>query len=273
MVGSLRLHAVVAFSMALAVLFAAPTAAQWPDYPTPGVPRLLDGKPNVTATTPRKRRRQAESLRNLARRGRQSLQRVCVQRDARPRTRRGSAVGSRGASRTGSAILGMDAPMARCLAPGLPSLNAFPGNLQQDCADSRDHLDRLHRRRNQRRRTSHLHRRPHASRRSQSHMVRILDPPLGKRHAGDHYFGFQRQRVVSISTASAELESLRITERFLRRDVGHMDYEMTLEDPKAFTWPVSMTMEKVLLTDTELLETVCENERDAGHLVGRSRFG
>src|SRR6185436_10674229 len=27
--------------------------AQWPSYPTPGVPRLADGKPNLEAPTPR----------------------------------------------------------------------------------------------------------------------------------------------------------------------------------------------------------------------------
>src|ERR1700730_3149658 len=28
-------------------------AAQWPPYPTPGVPRTADGKPNLAAPTPR----------------------------------------------------------------------------------------------------------------------------------------------------------------------------------------------------------------------------
>jgi hypothetical protein len=32
---------------------AAPTAAQWPSYPTPNVPRNADGTPNLTAPTPR----------------------------------------------------------------------------------------------------------------------------------------------------------------------------------------------------------------------------
>src|SRR5881409_4050058 len=30
-----------------------PTSAQWLRYPTPGVPRLADGKPNLTAPAPR----------------------------------------------------------------------------------------------------------------------------------------------------------------------------------------------------------------------------
>ena len=30
-----------------------PAAAQWLDYPTPGIPRTADGKPNLSAPTPR----------------------------------------------------------------------------------------------------------------------------------------------------------------------------------------------------------------------------
>ena len=35
------------------VLAAAPLGAQWVNYPTPGIPRLLDGKPNLSAPAPR----------------------------------------------------------------------------------------------------------------------------------------------------------------------------------------------------------------------------
>jgi hypothetical protein len=38
---------------ALFLALATPMAAQWPDYPTPGVPRLADGQPDVNAPTPR----------------------------------------------------------------------------------------------------------------------------------------------------------------------------------------------------------------------------
>src|SRR5688572_29007667 len=36
-----------------ASLLATPAYAQWLNYPTPGVPRLPDGKPNLAAPTPR----------------------------------------------------------------------------------------------------------------------------------------------------------------------------------------------------------------------------
>jgi len=65
-----------------------------------------------------------------------------------------------------------------------------------------------------------------------------------------------------------QTESLRITERFRRRDVGHMDYELTLEDPKTFTRPVTLRADKTLAPDTELLEDICENEQSGAHLAG-----
>src|SRR4026209_925518 len=37
----------------LALLLSATAAAQWMNYPTPGTPRLPDGKPNLSAPAPR----------------------------------------------------------------------------------------------------------------------------------------------------------------------------------------------------------------------------
>jgi hypothetical protein len=65
-------------------------------------------------------------------------------------------------------------------------------------------------------------------------------------------------------------EALRMTERFHRRDSGHLDVQVTLDDPKAYTRPWTLPMEFTLVSDGELIEYVCENERDAPHLVGKS---
>ena len=48
-----------------------------------------------------------------------------------------------------------------------------------------------------------------------------------------------------------------------------MEIQVTLDDPKAFTklWTIKQSLN--LLPDTELLENVCENERDTEHLVGK----
>jgi hypothetical protein len=64
-------------------------------------------------------------------------------------------------------------------------------------------------------------------------------------------------------------EALRVTERFTRRDLGHMDIEVTFEDPKAYGKPITIPVEATLQPDTELIEYVCnENERSRPHLIG-----
>jgi hypothetical protein len=65
-------------------------------------------------------------------------------------------------------------------------------------------------------------------------------------------------------------EALRLTERFHRRDAGHIDLQVTLEDPKAYTRSWTLPIELDLVPDGDLIEYFCENERDASHLVGKS---
>jgi hypothetical protein len=63
---------------------------------------------------------------------------------------------------------------------------------------------------------------------------------------------------------------LHVTERFRRKDFGHMDIEITIDDSKAYTKPWSITLPLTFLPDTELLEYMCnENNRDLDHLVGK----
>jgi len=64
-------------------------------------------------------------------------------------------------------------------------------------------------------------------------------------------------------------ESLRVTERFHRTSFGHIDLQVTLDDPKAYkrSWTLPVGLD--LVTDGDLIEYVCENERDKQHLVGK----
>jgi hypothetical protein len=65
-------------------------------------------------------------------------------------------------------------------------------------------------------------------------------------------------------------ESGKIIERFRRPDYGHLEIEVTIDDPKAYTKPWTVTVYQRILQDTELIEFVCqENERDAKHLAGK----
>src|SRR5262249_37764846 len=62
-------------------------------------------------------------------------------------------------------------------------------------------------------------------------------------------------------------EELRVTERFTRRDFGHMQLQLTIDDPKAYTKAFTVPVELRFVPDTDLLETVCsENEQDAARL-------
>jgi hypothetical protein len=64
-------------------------------------------------------------------------------------------------------------------------------------------------------------------------------------------------------------DAMQTIERFRRRDFGHMEMQLTINDPKAYTKPWSVTLQFVLMPDTELIEDVCDNERDATHLIGK----
>jgi hypothetical protein len=64
-------------------------------------------------------------------------------------------------------------------------------------------------------------------------------------------------------------ESLHVTERYHRRDIGHLDIQITVDDPKTFLHPFTVTEHDHLLPDTGLLEMICsENNKDLSHLVG-----
>jgi hypothetical protein len=63
-------------------------------------------------------------------------------------------------------------------------------------------------------------------------------------------------------------EALRVTERYRRRDFGHLEVQMKFEDLKAYTRPWTITLVGELNPDTELLEYVCnENERSMQHFL------
>ena len=52
-------------------------------------------------------------------------------------------------------------------------------------------------------------------------------------------------------------DALHVTERFRRRDVGHLDVQFTIDDPKDYARPWTATVAFDLLPDTELTEHVC----------------
>ena len=63
-------------------------------------------------------------------------------------------------------------------------------------------------------------------------------------------------------------EALHIEERFHRRDFGHMDLQLTVDDPKIFLKPITIKVTELLEPDSDVLEMICnENaEKDRPHL-------
>ena len=65
-------------------------------------------------------------------------------------------------------------------------------------------------------------------------------------------------------------EELHVIERISRPDLGHLNFDITLDDPKAFIKPHNYKRVHTLMENTDLLEYVCnEFKLDAEHLVGK----
>jgi len=61
-------------------------------------------------------------------------------------------------------------------------------------------------------------------------------------------------------------DQLHVTERFHRRDFGHLDYEVTFNDPKMYTRPFTIRLPHHLLPDQDIFEMYPENEKDCVHM-------
>jgi len=62
---------------------------------------------------------------------------------------------------------------------------------------------------------------------------------------------------------------LRVTERFQRNDAGHLHMEGTIDDPKMYTRPWTFNVYFDLIPNGDLIEYICENEKDSGHQVAK----
>ena len=64
-------------------------------------------------------------------------------------------------------------------------------------------------------------------------------------------------------------EALRVTERFTRRNVGRMDLQITIDDPKAYTKPWTVNQSLRLLPEDELIEHICEENNKVSPQIYR----
>jgi hypothetical protein len=61
-------------------------------------------------------------------------------------------------------------------------------------------------------------------------------------------------------------EGLHLTERYRRRDFGHLEVDTTVDDPQMYTRPFTIKVPHDLLADSDVFESFCENEKDGAHL-------
>jgi hypothetical protein len=65
-------------------------------------------------------------------------------------------------------------------------------------------------------------------------------------------------------------DAAKMTERFRRVNYGRVDVELTIDDPKAYTRPWTVTLRQRIVLDTELLDYHCtDNEKDAARMIGK----
>jgi len=245
---------------AFALLLSTYAPAQWLNYPTPGIPRTADGKPNLAAPAPRTADGKPDLSGVWRGPGAGGYDRN-VAKDLKPSDIQPWA---EALYQQRVRNMGKDAPRANCLPDPFPYYHAvdmarfvqIPGLIVVLYQGT----------------TNSVHRTIFTDGR------KLPDDPnpawLG--YSTGHWegdtmvvetAGFNDRAWLDIE-GHPLTDALRITERFRRRDFGHMDLEMTIDDPKAFTRPFSFRMDKTLAPDTDLLESVCENDRSVSHMIG-----
>ena len=70
-------------------------------------------------------------------------------------------------------------------------------------------------------------------------------------------------------TGKPTSEALHVTERFRRTDFGHLNIQITIDDPKVYTKPWTVTEQVGLVPNTDVIENACENNLDLQHLGGK----
>lgn len=62
-------------------------------------------------------------------------------------------------------------------------------------------------------------------------------------------------------------EAARVREQIRRSDFGHLEINVTVDDPKAYTKPWTVTLKQRIVVDTELIDELClENEQSLKHM-------
>ncbi len=62
-------------------------------------------------------------------------------------------------------------------------------------------------------------------------------------------------------------EAAKVREQIRRPDFGHLEIQVTVDDPKAYTKPWTVTLKQRIVVDTDLIDEIClENEQSLKHM-------
>jgi hypothetical protein len=233
--------------------------AQWLNYPSKGIPRLPDGKPNLTAPAPKAPDGKSDLSGIWQTPGPKYLANIAA--DLKPGEVPLQAWAAKVLQERSQLLHASEESNAHCLPPGVPRINATPnpfkliqmpgetvvlyeafGLYRQVFTDGRE-----------------LPKDPQPSWQGYSAGKWQRDTLVVETA------GFNGQTWLD-QAGHPTTDALHLTERFHRRDFGHLDDQITIDDPKAYTRPWTITETFELQPDTELIEFVCENEKDVEHL-------
>lgn len=81
-----------------------------------------------------------------------------------------------------------------------------------------------------------------------------------------NFYGEERAGWLDVN-GSPYTDALKMTERFRRPTFGTMEIDVTIDDPKAYTAPFTVRVNQRLMVDQEMIEFICnENERSTDHI-------
>jgi hypothetical protein len=81
--------------------------------------------------------------------------------------------------------------------------------------------------------------------------------------------GFNAETWITMQT-SPHTEEMHLIERYRRPDLGHLEVELTVDDPKAYAKPWTIKRVSDLAPNEDVMEFICtENNRDVEHMVGK----
>jgi hypothetical protein len=241
------------------ILMAFPAAAQWSDVPLKNVPLLRDGRPDLTAPAPKMRDGKPDLSgvwlvpdgvdANVA--GAVPKYLLNLAADLKP----GVVMMLPWAEafvRAQLASFGKNHPVSRCLPPGVPLSYTTPVPFK--IVQTPDLVVMLYEA-------------------SNSFRQVFVDGRALPSDPFPTWVGYSVGRwegnVFVVETAGfndktwldgvghPHTEALRITERYTRHDVGHMSIQITIDDPKAYIKPWTVTIATELLTKTDVMESVC----------------